>query len=93
VLLLVGFVVGGIRIYLSGPALAVHLVVGGLAAAASAAAYGLLLFLLEPTELTVGALAQGTLVTGLYSAALAPFVVRPTIALSRRVEAAALASR
>ena len=88
VLLLVGFVVGAIRVYLAAPPLAVHLVVGALATAAGAALYGLLLFLLEPADLTLAALAEGVVITALYSAALAPFVVRATVALVRRTEAA-----
>lgn len=92
VLLLVGFGVGRVRPYLTGPRLAVHVVVGGAAAVAGSVGYGLLLFLLEPSDLTISALAEGTLVASLYSAAVAPFVVRPSAALSKRVEAARIVS-
>lgn len=87
VLLLVGFGVGVLRPYLTGPPLGIHVVVGGLAVAAGSTLFGILLFLLEPADLTWSALVQGTLITTLYSAALAPFVIRATIALSQRVEA------
>jgi rod shape-determining protein MreD len=93
VLLLVGFATGLLRPYLTGPPVMVHVVSGGLAVTAASALLGLLLFLLDPADLTMRALVEGTLVTGLYSAALAPFVVRPAMALCRRVETATVAMR
>jgi rod shape-determining protein MreD len=88
VLLLIGFGVGGMRVFLAAPPFAVHLVVGGLAAAASSLLYGLLLYLLDPADLTLAALAEGAAITALYSAALAPFVVRAAVALISRTEPA-----
>ncbi len=86
VMLTTGFAVGAARPYLTGPPLGIHVVVGGLAAASATLAYGVLLFLLEPAEITWSALGQGSAITGLYSAAVAPFAVRATIMLARSVE-------
>jgi rod shape-determining protein MreD len=93
VLLLVGFATGLLRPYLTGPPLLVHVVAGGLAVTLASTLLGLLLFLLDPADLTLRALVEGIVVTGLYSAVLAPFVIRPTMALCRRVETATVAMR
>lgn len=85
VLLIVGWSVGAARTYLTGPAPLVHALVGGAASAAAAAGYGLLNFVLDPAAVTAPGLLQAVAVTGLYSGALAPFVIGPLAALQARL--------
>lgn len=93
VLLIVGWAVGAARPYLTGPAPVVRAVVGGVASAAAAAGFELLTFVLDPEAVTAAGMLQGMLVTGLYSAVLAPFVIAPLAAARRRLTAGSRAGR
>lgn len=93
VFVLVGWGVGAIRPYLTGPLVLIRLMVGATASALAVAGYGMLTFLLDPGALTATILLQAVVVTGLYSGALAPFVAGPVAALVQRVPVAGAATR
>ena len=90
VLLLVGDVVGHLRVYLTGMAW-----IGGAAIAAAAAGlafvgYGLLALLLDLQQFTPGLVLQGGVVQACWGFVLAIAVLRPVAALSRRFPGADL---
>lgn len=93
VLVLVGWAAGASRTYLTGPPVLAQVLVGGAACAAAVAAHGLLAFLLDPDSVTATGMLRSVLATGLYSAAVAPFVVRPVVAGLRRLTPAAAGRR
>lgn len=93
VLVLVGWGTGVSRTFLTGPPVLGQVLVGGAACAGAVAGHGLLAFLLDPDSVTVTGVLRSVLATGLYSAALAPFVVRPVVAAARRVAPAAVGRR
>lgn len=92
VFLLAGFCAGLSRPYLSTSVLVGQVVVGGAASAGATLLYGLLSLLLEPGGPTLPGVVTAAIITGFYSAAVGPFVLRPVAALSKRVEVAAAAS-
>lgn len=84
VLLLVGYLLGGLRPYLPGTA---HVGESVMGAIAGAAAFGLssgLSLLLDVHHLTVTTLVEGMVVSALWAAILAPLLCRPLAALSYR---------
>lgn len=93
VLLLAGWAVGAARPYLTGPAPVVRALVGGAASAAAAGGFALLTFVLDPQAVDAAGLLQGMLVTGVYSGALAPFVIAPLAAASLRLKAGSRTAR
>lgn len=93
VLVLVGWGSGVVRGYLLGPPALTQALVGGLATAAAGALSALLTFLLDPQTVTLAAAARSALGTGIYSAALAPFVIRVVAAVSRRLAAVPASGR
>lgn len=87
VLLTVGYVAGLARPYLAGTTLGGQVLVTGAASALAVLAHGMLAMVLDFSTFTAATLAQGAAVVGTYNGALAPVVVRPLMALSRRVPA------
>lgn len=92
VLLAVGYVAGLARPYLAGTTLTGQVAVAGAASVVAVLAHGMLALLLDFSAITLATLLQGAVVVGCYSAALAPVVVRPLMALSDRVPGAESAS-
>lgn len=88
VLLCVGYVSGLARPYLAGTTLAGQMAVTGTASGLAVLVQGMLAQLLDYGAFPPAMLLQGVLVVGVYNAALAPFVVRPLVALSGRLPAA-----
>jgi rod shape-determining protein MreD len=91
VLLLVGYASGQARPHLTIATLGGTVLAGGLAGGLASVGQGLLTFMLDPARLSAVTMLESILVTGLYSALLAPFVVRPVAALSRRIRPASVA--
>jgi rod shape-determining protein MreD len=87
VLLGVGYVSGLARPYFAGTTLAGQVAITGAASAGAVLAHGILALLLDFSAFTPGTLLQAAAVVGCYTAALAPVVLRPLMALSRRVPA------
>lgn len=88
VLLLVGYVSGTVRPYLSATGIVGQIALAGLATTLAVLAFGLLGQLLEVAPTTVLAALLSALATGIYSALLAPLVLVPVAALSRRLPGA-----
>lgn len=88
VLLLVGYLSGTARPYLSATGLVGQIALAGLATTLAILAFGLLGQLLEVTPITLLAALGSALATGIYSALLAPLVLLPVAALSRRLPGA-----
>lgn len=89
VLLLVGYVSGMLRPYLSATGMVGTVALAGTASTAAVLSYGLLSQLLEVASSTPWAALQSALATGLYNALLAPVVVIVVGRLSRRLPVAA----
>lgn len=87
VLLLLGHGAGVVRVYLAGTGVLGEMAVGALATAVAVIGYGLLGLLLGAGPLTVATVVEGGAVSGALNGLLAPFVIRPVRALSRRVSA------
>lgn len=85
VLLLIGYASGALRPYLSTSGLAGQIGMAASASAVAVAAYGLLGQLLEVDSPSLLGVVQSALATGVYNAVLAPLVLLPVGALSRRV--------
>lgn len=88
VLLLVGYLSGLARPYLSATGLVGQIALAGMASMCAVLAYGLLAGLLEVTSVSPWAAVRSALATGLYNALLAPLVLLPVAALSRRAPGA-----
>lgn len=84
VFLLVGDGLGRLRPYLSGSGRAGGVALGGLAGALSFAAIGGLSLLLDLGQFTPLLLLEGVVATALWTALLAPLVLGPLAALTRR---------
>lgn len=91
VLLAVGYLAGLARPYLAGTTLAGQILVTAAASSLAVVAHGMLALFLDFSTFTAATLLQGALVVGLYNAALTPVVVRPLLALSRRVPGTSIA--
>lgn len=85
VLLVVGYLSGMARPYLSATGLVGQIALAGTASISAVLAYGLLASLLEVTAVSPLGAVRSALATGLYNALLAPLVLIPVAALSRRV--------
>lgn len=85
VLALVGYGSGAVRPYLSATGLAGQVALATAATMLAVAAYGLLAQLLEVDSSGLLGLVRSTMATGLYNAVLAPLVLVPVTALSRRL--------
>ena len=88
VLLLVGYLVGLSRPYLTVAPTVGMIVMGGLAAAVAVAGGGTLSLLLDPAQSTGPSVLRAAIGSGIYSALLAPFVCHPIRALSGRFSVA-----
>lgn len=88
VLLLVGYLSGTVRPYLSATGLVGQIALAGVATTLTVLAFGLLGQLLEVAAITPLAAVGSALATGIYSALLAPLVLPPVAALSRRLPGA-----
>jgi rod shape-determining protein MreD len=91
VLLLLGYAGGQARSYLTATTPVGQATCGAVAGALSAAGSGLLVLMLDPQRLEVLTLLLSVLVVGLYTAAVAPLVSRPLLAVLRRIRPAAVA--
>ncbi|MDP8970101.1 MAG: rod shape-determining protein MreD [Actinomycetota bacterium] len=87
VLLGVGYGVGRIRPYLAGTAAFGEIAVSGLATACALTLYGLAALLLDREPFSLVDALRAAVVVGLFNGLLAPLLVRPVRALSRRVGA------
>lgn len=92
VLLTVGYVTGLARPYLAGTTLGGQVAVAGAASAMAVLLHGMLAMVLDFPAFAPATLVQGAVVVASYNAALAPVVVRPLMALSRRLPGAPGAS-
>lgn len=88
VLLLVGYASGAARPYLAATGLVGQVTLAGLASTITVLTYGLLSQMLEVASSTPLQAALSALATGLYNTLLAPLVLVPVIALSRRLPVA-----
>lgn len=87
VLLLVGYMTGLARPYLAATGLLGRVAAAGAASAVTSLGYGLLAGLLEASSIGPASLLQAAGATGLYNTLLAPAVLVPVGALSRRLPA------
>jgi rod shape-determining protein MreD len=86
VLLLIGYLVGLTRPFLTGSVLLSQVIVGSAGSALAIALYGGLSLLFDPQGLTFGGVVVGAIVAGLVNGVLAPLVVLPVAAALRRVD-------
>lgn len=93
VLLTVGYVVGVLRAYVTGTALAAQVLLGAAGTALAVAGYGLLAMLLDTAPARFLGPLEAAAWTALYSAVVAPFVIGPITALARRWPQRAPATR
>lgn len=85
VLLLVGYASGALRPYLSTTGLAGQVGVAAAASVVAVTAHGVLGQLLEVDSVSLLGVVRSALATGMYNAVLAPLVLLPVAALSRRL--------
>ena len=84
VLLLVGYVLGSLRLYLPGTARAGEAVMGAIGGAIAFGLAGGLSLLLDIGQLSVGGVVEGIFATAIWTALLAPLASRPLARLSHR---------
>ena len=90
--LLIGYLSGLLRPYLGATPLAGLVAVAGVACGLATLALGVGEGILGPQGPPAAVVLEGTLVVGLYSAAVAPLVCRPVMALSRQLPGTAHAT-
>lgn len=88
VLLLVGYILGGLRPYLPGTARAGESVLGAVAGAVTFAMTGGMALLLDVRQFTIATIIQGLVATAVWTAILAPLLCRPLARLSYRYSGA-----
>ena len=84
VFLLVGDLVGRLRVYLTGMAWVGEAALAAAATAGAFLAFGLLAMLLDLQQFTIPLVAEMVVIQAIWSLLLAPLVLRPLRALSRR---------